>query len=286
MDVSVVILNYNTFGLTSRCIRSVLEYTKGVSVEIILVDNGSTECDPEKFVVEFPSVNLIRNPVNEGFAKGNNTGINKASGDFILLLNSDTELHEDAISACYQQLKQRSDIGIVTCRLIYPDGAVQKQCQRFPSLCREFMLTTRLIRLIPAGVRSGIFRGQWFDHLTPCEPDWVWGAFFMFRKKDLAIFPSSRLPETFFMYGEDLEWCWNFNRKGLGCYYCADVSVIHHLGKSSAARNTSAMLANEKDFIVRTKGRWWWRCYRWLRLMNYRISGNKYKELYDVLRKT
>jgi len=97
-EVSVIILNYNTFQLTCNCIASVIEFTKDISYEIILVDNQSTECDADLFKDKFPFIKLIKSPENGGFAKGNNLGIGFATGELILLLNSDTYLSEDAIS--------------------------------------------------------------------------------------------------------------------------------------------------------------------------------------------
>src|SRR5712675_1513772 len=98
MQISIIIINYNTFNLTSNCIRSVIQFTRGLKYEIILVDNASTECDPENFLEEFPQVKLIKNKINGGFAYGNNEGIRQASGEFILLLNSDIVLQEDSVS--------------------------------------------------------------------------------------------------------------------------------------------------------------------------------------------
>src|SRR6185436_7017921 len=96
--VSVILINYNTFALTGDCIRSVINHTKGVEYEIIVVDNASTETDPGRFLIDFPSIKLVKSAVNAGFARGNNLGIEKATGDHILLLNNDTILQDDSIS--------------------------------------------------------------------------------------------------------------------------------------------------------------------------------------------
>src|SRR4030095_1669405 len=105
MDISIIIINYNTFTITSDCIRSVVQFTSGGSHEIILVDNASTECDPENFLKEFPQLILVKSAVNAGFANGNNLGIQRARGEYILLLNSDTILREDSIFKCLNYLK-------------------------------------------------------------------------------------------------------------------------------------------------------------------------------------
>lgn len=277
-QVSVIIINYNTFSLTSGCIRSVLQFTKGVSFEIILVDNGSSECPPERFRQEFPEIKLVLSKENTGFSKGNNLGIAQSEGEIILLLNSDTELQSDAVSACYHELKKQNGAGIISCRLHFPDGKIQKQCQRFPSVLREFLQTSRLIRLLPSSFKARYFLGNWFDHQRSCSPDWVWGAFFMFPKEILTLFPEQKLPETYFMYGEDIEWCWLVRRSGKSVFYYAGTAVVHHMGQSSAERKVREMFLNEKDFIIRHLGERKWKHWRFWRLLNYKISVKKNPE--------
>ena len=110
MLVSVIIVNYNSFALTSDCIRSVIEQTHDVDYEIILVDNASIECDPDKFLQKFPHILLIKSKMNGGFSFGNNLGIEKASGEYILLLNSDTILTEDTISRSVKYIEQQNHL--------------------------------------------------------------------------------------------------------------------------------------------------------------------------------
>lgn len=277
-QVSVIIINYNTFGLTCECIRSVIQFTKGVSYEIILVDNGSTESSPEHFRTEFPEIKLIASVENTGFAKGNNLGIAAANGEVILLLNSDTELNSDSISICYQELKKQKNAGAISCQLQFPDGKIQHQCQRFPSVMREFLQCTRLIKLLPAAFKSKYFLGNWFDHKNSVSPDWFWGAFFMFPKSVLDIFPEKKLTETYFMYGEDIEWCWWIRKSGKEIFYTAETSLIHYMGRSSSERKVREMFTNEKDFIVRYLGTGTWKRWKFWRLLNYKISVKKNPE--------
>src|SRR5258705_744475 len=124
IDLSVIIINYNTFDLTCNCIFSVTEHTKNIRYEIILVDNASTECDAGLFVKKFPQVKLIKNPVNSGFAKGNNLGIDRAGGNYILLLNSDTVFKNNAAEIVFDFLKHNESYGIGTAQLQYPDGTI------------------------------------------------------------------------------------------------------------------------------------------------------------------
>ena len=97
MDISVVIINYNTFELTSNCLRSIYRHTSEIEFEIVLVDNDSSECSPDLFLSEFPDIELVKSPINGGFAKGNNLGVERAKGRYIALLNSDTELLNNAL---------------------------------------------------------------------------------------------------------------------------------------------------------------------------------------------
>lgn len=235
MTVSVVIVNYNTFDVTCDCIESVLKHTKGVDYEIVLVDNASPKDNPDLFVEHFPSVRLIKNPENNGFAKGNNLGISHAKGDVILLLNSDTVLTEDSISICAKALEQRANTGFLTCRLVYADGKYQHNARAFRSIRNELLdLARPLLKLMPYKKRAQLMLNQYFqgDFSTAC--DWVSGAFMMFHKSLLQHLPEGKLDERFFMYGEDMLWCQQAIEAGYTNYFLADTTVIHIANASTA----------------------------------------------------
>ncbi len=273
MDVSIIIVNYNTYKYTSKCIKTVIEFTKGVSYEIILVDNASTECPADNFKQEFPSIELIKSPVNTGFTGGNNLGIEKAKGDYILLLNSDVELTADSISDCVKILKQNEKIGVISCKLLYPDGTIQKQCQRFPSVKRTWIELFRLHKFIPQPKRGLIMQGAFFDHLSSIYTDSVWGTFFMFPKKMLRLFEGNKLPEGFFMYAEDLLWCYSINKLGYSVYYNANTSVIHHSAASSMKSIAKSRHKNEYDIIVKFRGKIYAKVLVFLRGLLYLTQG-------------
>src|SRR5215469_9088008 len=183
MDASVIIINYNTFDLTSDCIRSVIQFTNDISYEIILVDNASSECDPNDFLKEFPNIILVQNSLNGGFAQGNNLGIEKASGANILLLNSDTILQENSVAKCLNYLSDQQAAGVVGCRMIYPDGKIQYTARKFKSIGWELLDLFRFIPMLMSyKKRSRLLLGKYFrcDENIAC--DWVNGAFFMFPK--------------------------------------------------------------------------------------------------------
>ena len=254
MDVSIIIVNYNTFKLTCTCIDSVISQTQGISYEIILVDNASSECPADLFLQKFPSVKLIKSPVNAGFTGGNNLGIQIANGDVILLLNSDVILTENAVVKCLECLKSNNKIGVVTCMLKHPDGSIQKQCQRFPSVSLTIIELFRIHKLISQPKRGILMGNGFFDHLTSIYCDSVWGAFFMFPRKVLDNFENKQLPGEFFMYAEDLMWCYAIRKMGYFIYYNAATSIIHHLGGSSSESVLKYKHQNEYDFILKNQG--------------------------------
>lgn len=228
MLVSIIIINYNTFTLTCNCIRSVIQHTHGIDYEIILVDNASTETDPEEFIKLFPEVKLITSKTNSGFAAGNNLGINAAKGNYILLLNSDTYLQDDAISATVRFASGKTAAGVVGCRMTFPDGRVQFTARRFRSIEWELL---DLFRLIPYAMsyskRATLMLGKYFCHDENIEADWVNGAFFLFQKNLLSQLPGGKLDDRFFMYGEDHLWCWQINKLGYQNWFFAGATIIH-----------------------------------------------------------
>lgn len=247
--VSVIILNYNTFDLTCQCLSSVYDQTKGVDFEIILVDNASTECNPDKFLEVFPQIKLVKNADNRGFSRGCNDGIKQAKGDFILLLNSDTILLNDAISIVYDFLNDDSSLGIATCRLENPDFSPQNICSRFIRIKWILLEISRLFKLLNKGKRGIALFGNFFDYKEVAFPDWVWGAFFMFPRNLLQHFPDNKLTETFWMYVEDMEWCWLAKKAGYKVAFIPDGRVLHFGGGDAHSDKTLKMMdENFKKF--------------------------------------
>ncbi len=260
MKVSVIIINYNTFALTSQCIRSVIEQTGKTAYEIILVDNASTECDPENFLQEFPAVKLIKSDRNGGFAYGNNLGIEKASGDFILLLNSDCILQEDSIHKTVDHLEQKPEAGVLGCRMVYPGGKVQYSARRFRTISWELLDLFRFIPwLMPYKKRAKIMLGKYFRHDENIECDWVNGAFFLFRRKVIDQLPGKKMDDRFFMYGEDQLWCEQIKNLGYKILFCSETTIIHiHSGSTDQAKQwklRKTMMKHELEIMKLREGK-------------------------------
>ena len=258
IQVSVIIVNYNTFQLTSEAVESIIRHTKGVSYEIIVVDNASTECDPGLFEERFPSIKLVRNLDNSGFSKGNNLGIKRAKGETILLFNSDAACINDALTITYNVLASELKVGVATSRLEYPDGQLQYQCGRFPSVRLQLFELLRIQKLVGPVHAGQILQGGFFDHQSELEPDWVWGTYFHFKHKLLEKLPGHKLPDDFFMYAEDLEWSFVIRKLGYSIRYVPVARVLHHFSQSTKKEKRlnqgNMILQNEDIFLNREYG--------------------------------
>lgn len=253
-DVSFIIINYNTFDLTMQCIYSILEKIREVSYEIILVDNASPENRADEFKRQFPQIILIKSDTNLGFAKGNNLGIAAAQGNYILLLNSDTVLKNDVPKILLEFLKSHPNVAAVSARLEYPDGTTQHNCQRFPSVRFKLFELLRLQKIFRQAGGKILF-GSFFKHDQVAFPDWIWGTCFMFHNAILNKLPEKKLADTFFMYGEDIQWCMEFRKIGYRVGFEPTARLIHYLGKSGG---TSHVLIekNMKHFMLQYYAAW------------------------------
>jgi len=235
LQLSIILLNYNTLDLCRQCIRSIVQHEDLSRWEIIVVDNASAEQGVETLTALSPAVRLIKSDENLGFAGGNNLGLKAAQGDHLLLLNSDTYLQEPAISKTLSYLKSRPNTAVVSPRLVYPDGRHQSVAQRFPSVRYQMFELLRLQKILGAERSGRILTGAFFDHKSTIKADWVWGAFFMFPGQVLEAL-GGELDASYFMYFEDMQWCMDIRHLGYDIEFFAGAEVVHLMGGSSAAK--------------------------------------------------
>jgi GT2 family glycosyltransferase len=250
MDLSIIIINYNTFDMTCQCIRSIQQQVQGITYEIVLVDNGSAEEGIPDFLDIFPDIVLIKNENNEGFSKGVNIGIVRSSGGIVLLINSDTVFQNDAASICLKYLEENKQVAVVGAALFCQDGQVQHNCQRFPSIRFTLFELFRLQKVFPKRVGGKILLGFFFDHDEIVYTDWIWGTFFMFRKSILKELNGGHLADDFFMYVEDVQWCMEFKLLGYKIAFVPQARVIHFSGQSQGAKS-SLISTNMEIFMKR-----------------------------------
>lgn len=261
MQVSIIIVNFNTFELTSNCIRSIYEKMNGLAYEIILVDNASNERNPDDFKVEFPNIKLIKSEINLGFAKGNNLGIEQATGEYILLLNSDCELINNAPLLSYEYMEANKNCGLSTVQLKYPTGKLQYNCRRFRSISWELLEIIPLYLLLSKEKREALMLHHYFDHNRKIDCDWVWGTYMFFTREVLKSLPGEKLAEDFFMYCEDVLWCWQIKQLGLDITFLPEGKVMHvHKGSSSNKKSHFQKMGikNHEIFMRRIYPDWRW----------------------------
>jgi len=232
MDLTIVIVNYNTCKLTCDAIRSVLESITSFRYEVIVVDNDSSDDSVETIFRNFPEVILIRNDQNVGFARANNQAIRIAQGRYILLLNSDTVIQPDTLQIMVSYMEQNPEVGASGCKVVLPDGSLDKACRRgFPTPEASFYYLTGLSRLFPRNARLNQYQLTHLDPDESCPVDCLVGAFMMVRRE--VIQQVGLLDEDFFMYGEDVDWCYRIKQAGWVIYYYPRTSIMHYKGASS-----------------------------------------------------
>lgn len=216
--VSIIVVNYNTKELTGKCIDSVLNSGTKVGYEIIVVDNGSVE----KLKIKSEKLKIIENKENLGFSRANNQGIEKARGDYILLLNSDVKVTKGSVDALYSFAKSNPKIGAVVPRLLNPDESIQGSVFRLPTVVRaikQYWLGEKnlLDKYAPKGE-------------LPITVEAAVMACFMITPQ--AIKKIGLLDERYFIYFEDLDYCRRVRRASLKVYYLPKVKVYHQHGAS------------------------------------------------------
>ena len=255
MQLSAVIINYNTPNYTLACLNSIYSSPPFVNFEVIVIDNASTTHNPEIFKESFPQIKLIKSAQNLGFAGGNNLGIAQAIGKFILLLNSDAELLPGAIQKAIARIEADETIGALSGKLIYPDGKPQYPAQRFDTISRELREVLRLNKRMPDNERAVYYLGNAFDHQSEVFCDWVWGTFMLIRKSVINQMPEKQLAADFFMYAEDVQWGYHIHKLGYRILYYPEAVAIHHMGGSddtiADAESKFYKVYSSKSFIKR-----------------------------------
>ncbi len=250
MNLSIIIVNYNTKDLLVKCLASLFMWCadeiKNREYELIVVDNDSHDESVEEIQKDMSSmefIKVIKNHENLGFAKANNIGIKYATGDNILLLNSDTEIQSLAIQKTLQYLKETEKVGVVSCRINLGNRKIDPSCHRgFPTPWNAFCYFLKLETFFP---KLKIFSGyhQYYKDLSSIhEVDAISGAFFMVRRE--VIDKVGMLDEDYFMYGEDLDWCYRIKAAGYRIMYNPSYSIIHH--KKKSGREAGSVELKEK----------------------------------------
>jgi GT2 family glycosyltransferase len=230
--LSIVIVTWNAKKFVDECLDSLRTYSQKSDVEIFVVDNFSTDGTPELVSASYPEVTLIQNQNNVGFARANNIGISRSSGRYVALINSDVRVLPGCIDKMMDYMNEHPRIGLLGPRMLGPGGQAGRSYMSAPTLWRYFCRALALDNIFPGSKFLGGYTMPYFKRDRIAEVDILNGWFWMTRRE--ALDEVGLLDETFFMYGEDIDWCKRFRKAGWGVVYFPEAESIHYGGASSS----------------------------------------------------
>jgi GT2 family glycosyltransferase len=253
--LSIIIVSWNTKELLRQCLESVYRSGSCEDVEVIVVDNASSDGSAEMVLQSFPTVTLIQNEANLGFAAANNQGFKVCSGNLILLLNSDTRVLDGALQKCMDYMDRRADVGVLGCRVLNPDGSFQSSYFRFERI-RDLIyfhwlgISFWFSMLRRFGLKTINYPSRYWGKVFTREKDVdvVAGCFFMTRRRVMDAVGA--LDESFYFYGEEEEWCHRIKHAGWAIVYFPFAEIFHIHGASSKLLKMSLDLAGVKARLL------------------------------------
>ncbi len=258
-DLGVVILNWNTRDLLARCLETVLASEGDFTMRVIVVDNASGDDSAGMVRQRFPAVEVIESPVNGGFSAGNNLGlralgfsgpgqVDAGAPRYVLLLNPDTEVPPGALCAMVRMMDARPEVGAAGPKLVLADGSLDLACRRsFPTPEVSFYRFSGLAKLFPDSPRFGRYNMTFVDPDQEIEVDSVVGAYMQVRRE--AVAAAGLLDETFFMYGEDLDWAYRIKQAGWTVFYYPTVTV-KHVKRAASRRSRKAQFEFQRAMLI------------------------------------
>ena len=230
MDISVIIVSWNVKDFLRKCLQSIYGLTKGVDFEVFVVDNDSGDNTAAMVKSEFPQVDLTANHENLGFGKANNIALNKCTGRYILFLNPDTELVDNSLQAMVRFMDADPTADAIGCKLIFSDGSVQYSTRYFPSIFTDLMENLYLDAIFPRSTFFNRYKMGFWAHDRMREIDVPYGACLLVKKtilQDVGYFD-----EQFFMYYDEIDFCYRIKKARGRIYFVPDIEIIHHSNKS------------------------------------------------------
>jgi hypothetical protein len=264
MQLSIIIVNWNSKDFLRECIASILAETRGLEYEIITIDSGSFDGCGQMLSDYCPQVRFIQSEQNLGFAKANNMAFKASTGDCVLFLNPDTELLGPAINLMYEHLRSSSNVGAVGCKLLNTDGTIQTSCiQSFPTILNQ-LLSAELIRHRFPRFRLWGMAPLFDESKTSSEVEAISGACLMMSR---SVFERIGMFSTdYFMYSEDVDLCYKSWKAGFRNYYVPVATVVHHGGGSTQDKPSTfsnvMMLESRHRYFVKTRSKLYADLYR------------------------
>ncbi len=245
-------MNYRVKDLLKECLNSVLSSKDNMDNEIIVIDNNSKDGSVELLKKEFPQIRLIENHLNKGFSYACNQGIEKSSGDYILLLNPDTIFPQKGFSAMIEFMDSNPEAGICGPEMVDDRGNLLYSCRSFPSFLTSISSSQSLLeRFFPGNPLSRRYLLKDMNHSQIQEVDWVSGSCLFARKKMLD--QIGLLDEDFFIYVEDVDLCYRAHRAGWKVFYFPKTTFIHKVGQSTSQDRVKSKLEHHRSMWIFAK---------------------------------
>lgn len=228
-DISIIIVNWNVRELLYASLDSIYKTRNNLDLEVIVIDNNSSDDSVEMVKAEFPEVQLIANSENRGFAAANNQGIEIATGKYLFILNPDTELKPNTLKLMYRYMEEHGNIAAIGPRLLNTDGSLQPSCRRFPALKYEIFSKLFLDKIFPRSIFNGYMMGD-FSHDYTREIDQPMGAAIFIRKE--VVDTVGMMDEHNFVWFDEVDWCYQIKKAGHKIFFYSEAELYHHQGKS------------------------------------------------------
>jgi N-acetylglucosaminyl-diphospho-decaprenol L-rhamnosyltransferase len=258
-DLGIIIVNWNTCDELERCLETVFASEGAFSYRVVVVDNASNDGSPDMVERKFPKAEVIRLTENIGYPRGNNVGLRhlgyRGAGDvdadaprYALLLNPDTEVPADSLYRMVQFMDSRPDIGVAGPKLLLKNGTLDMACRRgFPTPMVSFYHFSGLAKLFPKNETFGRYNMTFADPDEELEVDSVVGAYLQIRKE--AIIKIGLMDEAYFMYAEDIDWCFRVKEAGWKVWYYAPV-IVHHIKRAASSKNPHAQFEFWRAMLI------------------------------------
>lgn len=230
--LSIIIVTWNGKRYALECLESLYAHPLEVPIEIIVVDNASTDGTPDAIRAQFPDVHVVGNQANLGFAKANNIGVALSRGKYVCLINSDVVVFPGCLDRMLALMQTNQDVGIIGPKMICPDGSVGRSVMRLPTVWNTLCAAVALNSIFPT---SRLFAGFSVrsDAIANVKDVQVVGGWFWMVSRT-ALQQVGGLDERFFMFGEDIDWCHRFREAGWRVVFCGEAEALHYGGASSA----------------------------------------------------
>jgi GT2 family glycosyltransferase len=230
IDLSICIVNWNVRDLLKACLTSIYKNTKDISFEVIIVDNNSSDDSVRMIKSDFPQAVVIENNYNAGFTRANNQAIKVSQGRYIMLLNPDTEVIDNALNKMFRFLESRRDCGAVGCKLLNTDGSLQRSCRTFPSLEVMLYSTLFLDSLFPKNRLFGKYFMTWWDFNETREVDQPMGSALMIKKEVLDA--VGLFDQNIFIWFDEVDLLYRIKKAGWKIFFTPEAQIKHHLSQS------------------------------------------------------